>query len=71
MESVQDLLMDVGDSLNEGEVEEIVFLLKDYLQGKLVVINTKKAGGKKKTFSQYLWLRNYKTAFVYSSGYFC
>lgn len=48
MESVKDLLMDVGDSLNEGEVEEIVFLLKDYLQGKLVVINTKKAGGKKK-----------------------
>ena len=34
MESVPDLLMDVGDSLNEGEVEEIVFLLKDYLQGK-------------------------------------
>ena len=58
MESVQDILMDVGDSLNEGEVEEIVFLLKDYLQGKLVVINTKKAEGKKKTFSQYLWLRN-------------
>ena len=26
--------MDVGDSLNEGEVKEIVFLLKDYLQGK-------------------------------------
>ena len=48
MESVQDILMDVGDSLNEGEVEEIVFLLKDYLQGKLVVINTKKAEGKKK-----------------------
>ena len=47
MESVQDLLMDVGDSLNEGEVEEIVFLLKDYLQGKLVVMNTKKAGTKK------------------------
>lgn len=34
MESVPDLLMDVGDSLNEGEVEEIVFLLKDCLQGK-------------------------------------
>ena len=48
MESVQDLLMDVGDSLNEGEVEEIVFLLKDSLQGKLVVMNTKKAGTKKK-----------------------
>ena len=34
--------------LFEREVEEIVFLLKDYLQGKLVVMNTKKAGTKKK-----------------------
>lgn len=55
MESVQDLLMDVGDSLNEGEVEEIVFLLKDYLQGKLVVINTKKAGDKKKKHSRNIF----------------
>lgn len=35
MEGLQDLLVNIGDSLSKNEVEEIAFLLKDHRRGKL------------------------------------
>ena len=37
MESVENLLIDIGDSLSDEEVQEVIFLLKNHFPGKLVI----------------------------------